>query len=144
MSTVVPVSENLLLNSSFLVNIGQHTFSFARVKNITEVLETESVREGGDNWHVHALAKQLSAPQKLTLERGLLADAGGSGPVALKIGTLVSSVTIMVMQRGSMKKSYYFDQGMITKWDLSDFDALEGSAVYQTVEITHSGLHEVK
>ena len=138
------IPESLLLNSSFLVNIGQHTFSFARIKNISETLETEPVREGGDNWHVHALPKQLSAPQKIVMERGLLADPDGKAPVDLKPGAMVSSVTIMVMQRGSMKKSYYFDQGIITKWDISDFDALQGTAALQTVEITHSGLHEVK
>ena len=138
------IPNSLLLNSNFLVNIGQHTFSFARIRNVSEVLETEAVREGGDNWHVHALAKQHSSPQKLTMERGLLADPDGKAPVDLKPGTLVSSVTIMVMQRGSKKKSYYFDQGIVTKWDISDFDALQGNVMFQTVEITHSGLHEMK
>ncbi len=138
------IPESLLLNSNFLVNIGQHTFSFARIRNVSEVLETEAVREGGDNWHVHTLAKQLSSPQKLTMERGLLADPDGKAPVDLKPGTMVSSVTIVVMQRGSKKKSYYFDQGIVTKWDISDFDALQGNVMFQTVEITHSGLHEMK
>ena len=138
------IPQSLLLSSNFLVNIGQNTFSFARIRNISEVLETEAVREGGDNWHVHALAKQLSSPQKITMERGLLADPDGKVPVVLMPGTMVSSVTIMVMQRGSKKKSYYFDQGIVTKWDISDFDALQGNVVYQTVEITHSGLHEIK
>ena len=137
------IPESLLLSSNFLVNIGQHTYSFARIRNVSEVLETEAVREGGDNWHVHALAKQLSSPQKITMERGLLADPDGKVPVVLMPGTMVSSVTIMVMQRGSKKKSYYFDQGIVTKWDISDFDALQGNVVYQTVEITHSGLHEI-
>ena len=126
------IPQSLLLSSNFLVNIGQHTFSFARIRNISEVLETEAVREGGDNWHVHALAKQLSSPQKLSMERGLLADPDGKAPVDL-----------MVMQRGTKKKSYCFDQGIVTKWDISDFDALQGNVVYQTVEITHSGLHEI-
>ena len=138
------IPESLLLSSNFLVNIGQHTYSFARIRNISEVLETEAVREGGDNWHVHALAKQLSSPQKITMERGLLADPDGKVPVVLMPGTMVSSVTIMVMQRGSKKKSYYFDQGIVTKWDISDFDALQGNVLYQTVEITHSGLYEIK
>ena len=100
------IPESLLLSSNFLVNIGQNTFSFARIRNISEVLETETVREGGDNWHVHTLAKQLSSPQKLTMERGLLADPDGKAPVDLKPGTMVSSVTIMVMQRGAKKKAY--------------------------------------
>ena len=41
-----------------------------------------------------------------------------------------------------MKKNYYFDRGLVTKWELSGLDAMEGHAIYRTVEITHSGLHE--
>ena len=137
MSTV----KTPLLNASFQVNIGSSTYSFARIRNISEVLEVESIQEGGSNWRVHNLAKPLSSSQKLVLERGFLAD-GGTGP-ALRPGARVFDVTIMVMQHGNIKKSYSFEEGIVTRWDISDFDALQGQAIYKTIEITHSGLHEV-
>ncbi len=137
-----PIQNSLLLTSNFLVNLGDSSFSFSRIRNISDVLETESVREGGDNWHVHTLFKQLSSPQKLVLERGMLADPAGKVPIDLKPGTLIARGTIMVRQRGKTVKSYGFHQGIITKWELSDLDALQGNVIYQTVEITHSGLYE--
>lgn len=137
------VQTSLLLNSNFRVNIGPLAFSFARVRSISDTLEVEPVREGGNNWSVHSLAKPLSAGQKLILERGLLTNPEGLLDMTLTTGSLVYAVTIMVMHHGIMRKSYYFEKGIITKWELSDFDALQGQALYKTIEITHSGLHEV-
>ncbi len=137
------IQSNLLLTSNFLVRIGDFGFSFSRIRNISREVETEAVREGGDNWHVHTLTKQQSSPQKLILERGLLGGYDGETPIILSPGTLVANVTIMVLQRGQAVKAYAFDEGIVTKWEVSDLDALQGNAVYQTVEITHSGLQEV-
>ncbi len=137
-------SDNLLLNSSFVVNIGTATYSFARVRNISETIEVESVREGGDNQNVHSLLKQRSAEQKIVLERGLLAGADGQTDADLRPGAVVKNVQILVLNHGSVKKVYYFDRGMVTRWELSGLDAMDGKIIYQTIEIVHSGLHEGK
>ena len=137
------ISGSLLLNSNFLVNIGPLTFSFSKVRNLSDTLETETVQEGGNNWTIHSLPKPLGSAQKLILERGLLANPEGLKDMTLTTGTPVYAVTIMVMHRGVMRKSYYFEKGLITHWELSDFDALQGQTIYKTIEITHSGLHEV-
>ena len=138
------ISNSLLLNSNFIVHIGSASFSFARVRNISESIEVESVREGGDNQNVHSLLKQRSAEQKIVFERGLLADAEGSADADLRPGAVVSNVQILVMNHGAVKKYYYFDRGLVTRWELSGLDAMEGHAIYKTIEITHSGLHEGK
>ena len=138
------IHDSLLLNSNFVVHIGSAIYSFARIRNISEAIEVESVREGGDNQHVHSLLKQRSAEQKIVFERGLLADADGEADTALSPGTLVSNVQILVMSRGDVKKNYYFDEGLITKWEISGLDAMEGKTIYRTIEIIHSGLHEGK
>ena len=136
------VQTSLLLNSNFVVHIGSAAYSFARIRNISESIEVESVREGGDNQHVHSLLKQRSAEQRIVFERGLLADSDGEADSELRPGTLVSNVQILVMSRGVIKKNYYFDEGLITKWEISGLDAMEGKPIYRTVEIIHSGLHE--
>ncbi len=138
------IRDSLLLNSNFLVHIGSAVYSFARVKNISESIEVESVREGGDNQHVHSLLKQRSSEQKIVFERGLLADPDGQADTELQPGTLVSNVQILVMSRGAIKKNYYFDEGLITKWEISGLDAMDGKPIYRTIEIIHSGLHEGK
>lgn len=137
------ISGSLLINSNFIVNIGKDSYSFARVRNISHALEVESVREGGDNTHVHTLLKQPSSEQKIIFERGLLANSDGRADTELTTGVPVYDVTILVLQRGEVKKSYAFDRGLITRWELSGLDALEGRPIYRTIEITHSGLREV-
>ena len=136
------IQKSLLLNSNFVVNIGPLSFSFARVRNISDTLEVESVREGGDNRNVHSLVKQRPSEQKIILERGLLANPEGAADMTLTTGVPVYAVTILVMKNGSIQKSYYFDKGLITRWELSGLDAMEGRPIYKTIEITHSGLHE--
>ena len=110
------IHDSLLLNSNFVVHIGSAIYSFARIRNISEAIEVESVREGGDNQHVHSLLKQRSAEQKIVFERGLLANPDGEPD----------------------------DEGLITKWEISGLDAMEGKTIYRTIEIIHSGLHEGK
>ncbi len=138
------IRESLLLNSNFVVHIGSETYSFARVRNISESIEVESVREGGDNQNVHSLLKQRSSEQKIVFERGLLADPDGIADKDLRPGALVSNVQILVMNRGAIKKKDYFDRGLITRLELSGLDAMDGKTIYRTIEIIHSGLHEGK
>ncbi len=136
------IHSSLLLNSNFIVQIGSVSFSFARVRNISESIEVESVREGGDNQNVHSLLRQRSAEQKIIFERGLIAGSDGEADEDLRPGAVVTNVQILVMDHGSIKKNYYFDRGLITRWELSGLDAMEGRPIYRTIEITHSGLHE--
>ena len=136
------IPKILLLNSNFVVHIGSTAYSFARVRNISESIEVETVREGGDNQHVHTLLKQRSGEQRIVFERGLLADPYGKADADLQPGTLVKNVQILVMNRGQIKKNYYFDKGLVTKWELSGLDAMDGKPIYRTIEIIHSGLRE--
>jgi phage tail-like protein len=129
-----------LLNTSFQVNIGSWTFSFTRIKNISEIIEVETVQEGGNNWSVHNLAKPITSSHRLVLDRGFLSD--GSNDPGLTAGSRVYNVTIKVMEHGTVIKSYSFQEGIITKWEITDFDALQGQVIYNTIEILHTGLSE--
>ncbi len=129
-----------LVNASFMVNIGNWTFSFARIRNIQQTIDVETVQEGGNNWSVHNLAKPLSSSQKLILERGFLVN--GYGDHGLMAGSRVYDVTIMVLWNGSIKKKYFIDQGIVSRWEISDLDALQSQIIYNTIEILHSGLYE--
>ena len=135
------ISRSPVLNAAFGVNIGTETYSFTKIKNISEVIETETVQEGGNNWSVHNLAKPTTSSHRLILELGFLVTGNDPG---LTAGSRVYDVTIMIMEHGSIKKSYSFEEGIVIKWEISDFDALQGQVVYNTVEILHSGLQEGK
>ena len=134
--------KNVVLNNGFRVDFGSRTFGFARVRNLSTALDVETIQEGGRNWSVHTLAKPLSSSQKLVLERGFLSE--GEEEPDLRIGSRIKDLTIMVMQRGEIKKTYTIEEGIVTRWDLSDLDALQGQVIYNTIEIMHTGLREDK
>ncbi len=135
MSTV----KDPVLNTGFKVQIGNQTFSFARIRNISQTIDVETIQEGGNNWLVHNLPKPLATPQRLVLEHGFLADEDNEP--GFTVGSRLYNVTIMVMRHNSVSKTYSFDEGVVTRWELSDFDAMQGQIVYNTIEILHSGLH---
>ena len=114
-----------LINTAFQVNIGSLVFHFARIKNISEIVEVETVQEGGNNWSVHNLAKPISSEEP---ER------------ELRAGSRVYDVTIMVMEHGEIMKTYSINSGIVTRWEISDLDGLGGQIIYNTIEILHDGL----
>ncbi|MBR0376937.1 MAG: phage tail protein [Lachnospiraceae bacterium] len=127
-----------LINTAFQVNIGSLVFHFARIKNISEIVEVETVQEGGNNWSVHNLAKPISSSHKLILERGFKADEEPERE--LRAGSRVYDVTIMVMEHGEIMKTYSINSGIVTRWEISDLDGLGGQIIYNTIEILHDGL----
>lgn len=138
--------DNLLANNRFLVSIGPILLSFAKVTNLSHEVETEAVSEGGSNWAPEILVKPKTGTDKLILERGLQKGVGASlVKKTLALGNEVSVVTIMV--KGADKniaKIYAFDKGMVTKWEIGELDAMGGGILIHRLEITHSGLYEVK
>ena len=137
------IQSSLLLNNSFIVTIGLLKFSFAKVSNITDTIETEVLNEGGDNWGVHNLMKPRKSNQTLVLERGILASPEGLADAAFTTGMPIYGLTVIIMQRGKMRKAYAIVSGMITKVETSNLDALGSQPLYKTIEITHNGIHEV-
>jgi phage tail-like protein len=136
--------EDLILNNSFLVTIGMLKFSFTKVSNIVDSIETEVVAEGGDNWGVHNLMKARTRNQTLVLERGVLSGtAARLVDAAFTTGMPIYELTVIIMQHGSMKKAYTIVSGMVTKVEITSLDALRSEPLYKTIEITHNGLHEI-
>jgi phage tail-like protein len=138
------VHDDLILNNSFLVTIGVLKFSFSKVSNIVDSIETEVLAEGGDNWGVHNLMKARTGSQTLVLERGVLSGTAASlVDAAFTTGMPIYGLTVIVMQHGSMKKAYSIVSGMVTKVETTNLDALGNEPLYKTIEITHNGLHEI-
>lgn len=134
--------ETLLLNNRFHVILGEKMYSFARVSNISGSVEVETVNEGGANECPVLLYKQKSQAESLVLERGLsvkleLKSAG------LKAGTVVKGGIILVKNNRMIFKAYSFDEGIITRWEMSALDALGKDVLIEKLEIRHSGLQEI-
>ncbi len=134
--------EGLLLNNRFLVSIGRDLFSFAKVSNLSDSFEMESIRQGGANRYPEFLAKQKEKRETLILEKGVQKKEGDSEK-KLKPGARVSAVAIMVLNHGKVEKTYSFDYGVITKKEITPLDAMGKEVLINKLEITHTGLTDI-
>lgn len=133
--------NTLLLNNQFRVAIGLYMFSFAKVSNISDSYELETVSQGGANAYPEFVPKQKSKYETLVLERGVSNILLNQS--ALTAGTRLTEVLIMVMRHKVLKKCYHFDYGIITKWEVSPLDAMGKDILIEKLEIAHSGLSEL-
>ena len=115
--------ETLLLNNRFHVILGEMMYSFARVSNISGSVEVETVNEGGANECPVLLYKQKSQAESLVLERGLAVKLQPKS-ARLKAGTVVKGGIILVKNNLMVFKAYSFDEGIVTRWEMSALDAL--------------------
>lgn len=141
--SVLSKRESLLLNNQFIVSFGVVLYSFARVSNLSDSFEVEAVSEGGCNGFQRLLMKPKTKPETLILEKGIQKSIAGVQGDMLRTGIPVSSVTVMVLDRGMVRKAYFLEEGVITKWEIGSLDALGKDVLIKKVEITHSGLTEV-
>ncbi len=145
-STVVPVVGN----SYFKVYFGSTLISFLRVKNIQRAAETELLTEGGRNDMVHVLTRPGTQGGKLNLEKGILADKQAIQALrTLAPGTRIQvPVTITLCHRTEQAwkpvRSWGFEDGVVTGWELSDLDGLGSEVAIERLEISHAGLVELE
>lgn len=139
------IRKNLLLNNRFLLAIGRDLYSFARVSNLTDSYELETIQQGGSNQSAEFLPGLKSRTETLVLEQGVASKAYNWSGKSLKPGARLFAVSIMILGRGSAKKvekEYCFDYGIVTKWEVSPLNALGNEVLIHKIEITHSGLYE--
>lgn len=140
-----------LTGNSFYVSIGSDIkMSFAKVTNIVNTTEFDTISEGGLNGYVHTFTKQKQQQETIIFERGVIRTASKSLAAAgLKPGGRITSpVTIMLLENPGGKnakvlRSYGFDQGAVIRWELSGLDAMGGEVLIERFEIAHSGLTEI-
>ena len=133
---------DMVSNNQFRVAIGPLVYSFSKVTNLSDTSEYEAYQEGGFNDYPVLLKKPKTKMETLILERGVMAGVKDIPMRALTTGMPVAAVSIMIMQHQRVVKSYFFEQGIITKWEIGEMDALGNAVLIKRVEITHNGLHE--
>lgn len=139
------IRNQLLSNNRFLVSMDALLFSFAKVTNISSAVETESIQEGGSNWAPELILKPKTKAETLILEQGIQTGAAAkAGQKLLALGNRVFVATIMVLdQNHSISKVYGFEKGLITKWEVSNLDAMGKELLIRKLEISHNGLIEL-
>ncbi len=139
---------NLVGNQYFRVFFGSTQINFARVSNVQRTVEHEDFAEGGLNDYVHVLTRPGSQSGTLTLEKGVAADGALTKLMrALAPGTRISvPVTILLCYREASGwkpvRSWGFEDGMVTRWELGNLDGLGSEVAIEKLEISHAGLIE--
>lgn len=133
-------------NNKFLFFANASSFSFAKVSNMSQSIEYETITEGGYNESPHLMVKQKTKPDTIILEGGILRnDTLYDIATKLTVGKGIYIGMIIVLGEGliSGKKMYTFDKGIVTKVDIGELSAMSGEILIKKLEITHSGLKEV-
>ncbi len=139
---------DLVGNQHFRVFFGSTQVNFARVSNVQRTVEHEDFAEGGLNDYVHVLTRPGGQSGTLTLEKGVAADGALTKLMrALAPGTRISvPVTILLYHRESSGwkpvRSWGFEDGMVTRWELGNLDGLGSEVIIEKLEISHAGLIE--
>ncbi len=134
--------DDMIANNQFRVSIGPVLFSFSKVTNLSDTIEYEPYQEGGFNDYPRLLKKPKTRMETLILEKGVRVGVKDIPMRALTTGMWVAAVVIMVMKHNRVVKSYFFEEGVITQWELGELNALGKEALIKRVVITHNGLHE--
>ncbi|MFI3228360.1 MAG: phage tail protein [Clostridia bacterium] len=141
-----------LKNNKFLFFANNFSFSFAKVSNISQSIEYESIIEGGYNESPHFLPKQRTKADTITLESGIRRDLTGVVTsfltsdylTGLDVGNAINIGIIIVMNGLLPSKAYTFDIGVVSKVEIGELSANSGEILIKKLEITHSGLKEVQ
>jgi phage tail-like protein len=115
---------------------------FSEVSGLQAQTQTETVREGGVNDHVHKLPKGTEQ-SNITLKRGIT-DSDVlwkwhrdvvDGKVKRKSGRI-----ILMDFEGNEKWHWTFEDAYPVKWVGPDFKAKGGETAVETLELVHNGL----
>lgn len=136
-------ASSLLTSQHFTVYIGENAYGFAKVSNISAELEYDSVIEGGRNTHPLLFRKAKGKQDVMTLEKGVRLTASGAA-VSLNVGTKVSGVMIGIRKDKKECLDFTFDEGIVTKAEISNLDAMGHEVLIKKMEIAHTGLRQIK
>lgn len=133
----------LLTSQHFTVYVGKNAYGFAKVSNISAELEYDSVIEGGRGDHPLLFRKARGKQDVMTLEKGVRLTTAGVN-VSLAVGTKVSGVIIGIKKDQKECLDFTFDEGIVTKVELSNLDASGHEILIKKMEIAHTGLRQIK
>lgn len=135
--------EAFLTNNRFTVHIGSSTYGFAKVSNLVQEQEYDSIQEGGRNWSPVFFRKPKSRFDVLVLEKGVKAAAPNPNAKLIEVGMKLTGVIVSIGETDAYLR-YTFDEGVVTKVELDNLDAMGNTVLIRKVEIAHTGLNRMK
>lgn len=137
--------NEILMSYNFRVSAAGLEFRVSKIRNIEQEVEVETVREGGCNGWVHALAKPPSEPKRLVFERGCCSGLESRG-LQLMVGLPQAEPMIIAVydrKNQNIQKVYLVTGWRIVKWQIGELDAISGGVLLETAEAVYETLREM-
>ncbi|MDE6759722.1 MAG: phage tail protein [Lachnospiraceae bacterium] len=130
--------EDLVTNYRFRVWIENQEVSFSKISGLHMEVKTRMISKGGT---AQITAVPSKNPRMLKLQRGAYKD-GTSLLDKLRPGMyLEQGIIIAVLGRtGEIVMEYAVDNAFVSRWEISDIDALSGQILIDTFEVVYTDL----
>lgn len=120
---------------------------FQKVSGLTSTIETQEIKEGGENLFVSRLPTRVTY-DNLILERGVVIGSLLSAELNTAMSTLrfqPANVLVMLLNaQNSPIANWLCQNAYPVKWSISGLDANQNAVVIETMELTYSRLQRVK
>lgn len=123
-----------------LNDLGPRDMNFQEVSGLKAVIETEPVKEGGENRFIHRLATRAKY-EDLVLKRGMLTDSELIEWFSKAVESLIiDPVTVNVFLLNSNSEptaGWTFLKAWPSTWDVSSFNAEGNDLVVETINLSY-------
>jgi phage tail-like protein len=130
--------SKLVKNSKFLVFIGILKLSFAKVSGFEQDIEKQYFVEGGNNDYGIQMVAPHNERHTLRFERGV--QTWSPVLTRMKPGVAIPlGITILMLNNENIPvHSYHASDCIVTKWQVADFDANNGTVLIETFEVSYT------
>lgn len=143
MASLIATSNDLIPTFSFSVQFDNVKMRFTKVSNISGSIETETITNGGFNEAPVVLRKPKKQPDLLVFERGIYSSADDVEFAALKEGSRINSIIIMMTRNGQNVRTFCAEGGVIIKRQFTNLDALNSAVLLEMLQVAHMGITEI-
>lgn len=120
---------------------------FQSVSGMASTIETQAVREGGENLFVHQLPNRVTY-ENLSLKRGMVIGSMLNAEFNQAMSTLTfqpGNVLVMLLNGEDVPiAGWLFQKTYPINWSVSDLDATENAIVIDTMELHCGRLQRLK
>lgn len=114
---------------------------FSKISGIEQSAEYEEIAEGGRNEGPHIVTAPHKKHAPLVLEHGVIpaeSRLAGLRP-GMRLGTWL---TVIVLNAAGLPtpQMFWITDGIVTKWETKDLDAMGNSVLVERFEIMHDGI----
>ncbi len=114
---------------------------FSKISGIEESMEYEEIAEGGRNEGPHIVTAPHKRHSPLVLEHGVIPVE--SRLVGLRPGMRLGTwLTVIVLNAAGFPtpQMFWIEDGIVTRWETRDLDAMGNSVLIEKFEIMHDGI----